>query len=118
MNMERYREKLIKKEQELLKDLKRTISLGSQPSEPGGLDSADESVYSQQKELLFAQADIDTQLLTEVRGALARIEKGSYGKCLADGEMIAKARLDVVPWATYCIEHQSYLDERAESRAA
>ena len=105
-----YREKLLLKERELLGDLKRTgISCREQP-EKGGLDTADESVFLQHKEIVFAEAQRHTELLSQVRGALERISEGTYGRCLADGEMIPKARLEAVPWTLYCVRHQEMLD--------
>jgi len=115
MNMEIYRRRLLEKEKELLSSLKTVIR--EQPS-LDGLDEADVSIYSQQKELTFFQANNNSQLLAEVREALKRIDEGTYGQCLADGEMISKARLDAIPWATYCVKHQSMLDDEALPLAA
>ena len=105
-----YREKLLVKERELLSDLQRTgISCREQP-EQGGLDTADESIFLQHKEIAFAQAERHTDLLSQVREALERISEGTYGRCLMDGEMIPKARLEAVPWTLYCVRHQEMLD--------
>ena len=40
----------------------------------------------------------------DVRAALARIEAGTFGKCEDCGEMIAKVRLDAIPYTAYCID--------------
>ena len=115
MDVEKYRQKLVAKEKELLRLLDRSVR--EQPS-PGGLDSADVSVYSQQKEFLFAQADSNTQLLIQVRGALKRIAEGTYGECLEDGEPIPTVRLDALPWAQYCVKHQEMIDNLSPTVAA
>ena len=115
MDVEKYRQKLTTKEKELLHLLDRSVR--EQPS-PGGLDSADESVYSQQKEFLFAQADSNTQLLIQVREALRRIDEGAYGECMEDGQPIPAARLDALPWARYCVKHQEILDNLSPTVAA
>jgi RNA polymerase-binding transcription factor DksA len=42
-------------------------------------------------------------LISEARGALRRIEHGTYGKCEACGKPIAEARLVAIPYARYCV---------------
>ncbi|MFT3797958.1 TraR/DksA family transcriptional regulator [Microbacterium sp.] len=39
----------------------------------------------------------------EVAAALARVDAGTYGTCIACGEPIAPARLEVRPMATMCV---------------
>ena len=41
--------------------------------------------------------------MAEIDAALARVEAGTYGVCEACGKAIAKARLEVVPEATLCV---------------
>jgi RNA polymerase-binding protein DksA len=43
--------------------------------------------------------------------ALARIEEGSFGRCLADGKQIPRKRLLARPWAKYCIDHAKELHD-------
>ncbi len=118
MNHEKYRQQLIAKERELTDLLSRTVIAVRERPNSGGLDAGDQSVQSQQKEFVAAQADFNTQLLAEVQAALKRIRTGSFGRCLEDGEMIAKARLDAVPWATYCLHHQCMIDGQSVASAA
>lgn len=42
-------------------------------------------------------------LVDEARAALRRIEAGTFGKCEACGKAIAKARLEAMPYARYCV---------------
>lgn len=51
-------------------------------------------------------------LLTEVRGALERIEDGTYGKCVACGQPIAEKRLEAIPWAERCLKDEEELEEQ------
>jgi RNA polymerase-binding transcription factor DksA len=51
-----------------------------------------------------------------VRAALRRIEDGTYGRCVVDGEPIGEKRLEAVPWTPYCLQHQAELEERARIR--
>jgi DnaK suppressor protein len=110
MKFERYRRKLLAKEQELLTGLKRTGTGGREKPDSAALDQGDQSVFSEHKESLFAQAHRDTQLLNEIRRALERIEDGSYGRCVEDGQVIEPARIEAIPWASYCLKHQAERD--------
>src|SRR4051794_20200038 len=43
--------------------------------------------------------------LEEVTSALARMEKGTYGRCETGGEEISEARLEAFPATRFCIDH-------------
>jgi DnaK suppressor protein len=62
---------------------------------------------------LLASESLDKEVLLDnkeeairrlVMEALQRIDKGVYGQCLECGGKIARARLEAVPYAPYCIE--------------
>ena len=44
------------------------------------------------------------QTLDEIDAALERIDDGTYGSCEICGKPIAPERLEVLPWATDCID--------------
>ena len=41
--------------------------------------------------------------VAEIDQALERIDSGSYGRCVACGELIPAERLQAVPWAALCV---------------
>lgn len=51
-------------------------------------------------------------LLTEVEGALKRIEDGTYGHCVVCGKFIPEKRLEAIPWAARCVKDQEELEQR------
>jgi DnaK suppressor protein len=110
VDLEHYRQKLILKEQELLRDLANTESEALQATAPDVQDEMDMVVRSEEKDALMDHHSRGYELLRQVRDALQRIEDGSYGKCLACGRPIDPKRLEAVPWAAYDIQHQ----DRAE----
>ena len=116
MRTEKYRKMLLAKEQDLLAALQRAGESGRDQPELGIGDSGDDSVISEVKESLFGQADRDKKLLSEVQAALLRIKAGHYGRCLDDGEMIDAARLEAVPWTSYCLKHQQIHSDEAEGK--
>lgn len=56
----------------------------------------------------------EESLVREIDEALSRVEKKTYGVCLATHKKISKARLRAKPWAKFCIE---YARAREEGRA-
>lgn len=45
--------------------------------------------------------------LADVDRALGRLDQGTYGRCDACGEPIADERLEVLPAARFCVQHQA-----------
>jgi DnaK suppressor protein len=73
-------------------------------------DALDEVQLAGERELAIRNLDRESNLLRNVRGALARIADGSYGVCLHCEEDIKPKRLDAVPWTKYCIKCQEAAD--------
>ncbi|MGC1185094.1 MAG: TraR/DksA C4-type zinc finger protein [Candidatus Dormiibacterota bacterium] len=49
------------------------------------------------------------KLEEEVKAALAKLDLGTYGICDGCGQPVPEGRLEVLPWATRCVECQSHL---------
>jgi DnaK suppressor protein len=73
-------------------------------------DALDEVQLAGERELAIRNLDRESNLLRNVRSALARIAEGSYGVCLHCEEDISPKRLNAVPWASYCIKCQEAAD--------
>jgi DnaK suppressor protein len=80
-------------------------------------DALDEVQLAGERELAIRNLDRETNLLRQVRLALARMNDGSYGTCMHCEEDIKPKRLEAVPWAAYCITCQEAAD-RHEFEAA
>ena len=73
-------------------------------------DALDEVQLAGERELAIRNLDRESNLLRNVKGALARVADGSYGICLHCEEEIKPKRLDAVPWTKYCIRCQEASD--------
>jgi DnaK suppressor protein len=80
-------------------------------------DALDEVQHASERELAIRNLDRETQLLRQVRGALRRMNEGSYGVCLHCDEDILPKRLSAVPWAAYCINCQELVDSHQVSES-
>ena len=61
-------------------------------------------VAAEQGETRRLVASLSDQL-RDVERALAKIERGDYGKCETCGKDIAEPRLEAMPAARFCIDH-------------
>lgn len=77
-------------------------------------DALDEVQHASERELAIRNLDRESNLLRNVRGALRRIEDGSFGTCLHCEEEISPKRLNAVPWAAYCIHCQEQADKNRD----
>jgi DnaK suppressor protein len=73
-------------------------------------DALDEVQLAGERELAIRNLDRESNLLRQVRGALARIADGSFGTCMHCEEDISIKRLNAVPQTAYCISCQEAAD--------
>jgi RNA polymerase-binding transcription factor len=96
-------------------ELKRSIGKRDDIAIEKAPDAIDEVQLACEREFAIRTLDRESQLLRQVRAALARVEDGSYGVCQRCEEVIGSRRLDALPWAAYCVRCQETVDrERAE----
>jgi len=57
-----------------------------------------------EREKTFLFASREGRFLNYLEDALARIEKGDYGRCVTCGKLIEKERLEAVPHASQCLQ--------------
>ena len=68
------------------------------------LDMADIGTDNYEQEFTLGLIETEQANLQEIDEALARIDKKSFGKCVACAKPIPLARLKIKPHAMYCIE--------------
>ena len=72
--------------------------------EPVEKDFAEQVVQRENEDVLNALGEEARQTVTLINNALQRIESGDFGYCLSCGEAIAEERLNIVPYAEYCVK--------------
>jgi len=104
----KFREVLSEKQEELSEIVHRKKEEQEfQQEEPEIGDEADIATRSVEKELLFDITDSEKQNLDGIEAALRKIEKGAFGRCESCQKTIPRLRLEVMPWARYCISCQA-----------
>ena len=56
------------------------------------------------REIDYTLGDNAEQVISEIDGALKRIDDGTYGTCTNCADEIPQARLEANPWASLCID--------------
>jgi len=106
--IQKFRDILTEKQEELSEIVHRKKEEQEfQQEEPEIGDEADIATRSVEKELLFDITDSEKQNLDGIEAALRKIEKGGFGRCESCQRTIPRLRLEVMPWARYCIQCQS-----------
>ena len=105
-DLERLYEKLLEQRKEALGQLAQDLQEGRglQDTEPE--DFPGHATVEATRDQLFALSEAERNQVREIEDALHRFRNGSYGLCDVDEEPIPVPRLDAVPWARYCVEHE------------
>lgn len=104
--LEKYRKILDAKKTELSGGLRNREDIAIEKTP----DALDEVQLAGERELAIRNLDRETNLLRQVRLALARMNDGSYGTCMHCEEDIKPKRLEALPWAAFCITCQEAAD--------
>lgn len=107
-----FKQILLDKRRELVEDMvnlegdaKRSGGEGGSLSGTMPIHMADLGTDTWEQEFTLNLIEKERGIVREIDEALDRIEKKTYGTCLATGRPISKARLRVKPWAKFCIEY-------------
>src|ERR1700726_4916170 len=98
-DLNKYKEALETKQAELAQVLRNRDGITIEKSP----DALDEVQNAAERELAIRNLDRESQLLRSVRGALRRIDEGTFSVCLHCEEDISPKRLVAVPWTPFCI---------------
>ncbi len=104
-----YRSLLLEKRTDLVGDLNGLAESALRGQDRSNLSNmplhmADAGSDNYDQELALGLMESERELLNDIDDALDRIENKTYGICIATGEPINKARLEIKPWAKFCIE--------------
>jgi DnaK suppressor protein len=101
-DLQRYREILEKKRDELLN----AAPARTPATEPGSKsgDWIDQSSQESDLHVRLALKQTDSKLLRAIEEAIHRLDHGTYGICMDCENEIPLPRLDAVPWTRVCVE--------------
>ena len=109
--MQHFKQRLLAKERELQAEIARFESEARDAGEAEVRDSGDAATASQNSSEALQEGTVLSQILVQVQDALRRIERGTFGKCVACDRQIEPARLEAIPWTPYCLADQEKQDQ-------
>ncbi len=117
---EYHREMIVKKREEVLKELNRElnerVNQSSELRSALGSDLGDLSTLSLDSDLSASLATRYSNMLKQFDEALEKVEEGTYGICEECGEKIDGRRLEIVPSTLYCAPCQERMEKENSGR--
>ena len=98
-----------------IEERRKQIGIAEDGMRDSELADYDQHPADQASETLEQEIDQTTLAVLEgeakdVATAQQRLEEGTYGQCIVDGEEIPAARLEAIPEAIRCVRHQEIYD--------
>jgi len=114
--IEYYRTLLNHKQQQLTAAYHTSKGDSRSDLDDGTEDYIDYAVHSYAREFLLSLTEMDRKQLFLVEEALERLDRGQFGYCQQCHAAVHPKRLEVAPWARYCVpcqelEEQGLLEE-------
>ena len=111
------RQVLVKRRDALRKALAGDLSLLKELNERSG-DVVDAALDSVQDEISSQLAEVESRELARIEYALESMRNGHYGICEGCTSTIPMARLNALPYATYCINCQREAERQGAASPA
>ena len=123
-DFQEFEQRLQTERQKILKEmgyLENTVFKVNQRDSSGDLSGyafhmADAGTDAMEREKAFLFASTEGRLLLEINEALRRIYRNEYGQCENCGQLIARARLEAMPYVRLCVSCKE--KEEREARGA
>ena len=112
------RQILIKRRDALRNALAGDLSLLKELRAQTSGDMVDAALDSVQDEISSQLAEVESRELIRIEYALERMREGQFGVCEGCGTNIPMARLNALPYATYCIACQREAERQGTSAAS
>jgi DnaK suppressor protein len=109
---EYFRQKLLKLKAELITQLNERYNESLSFGNDGAQDSGDEAYNIYSRNLVLGKVETDALKLQLVQQALMRITNGGYGVCQECEDEIDERRLEIVPFARFCLTCKSELEKK------
>ena len=112
------RQILVMRRDALRKALAGDLSLLKELRAQSSGDVVDAALDSVQDEISSQLAEVESRELARIEYALERMREGQFGVCEGCGTNIPMARLNALPYATYCITCQREAERQGANSAA
>jgi DnaK suppressor protein len=109
-----YQSKLNEIRSTLLGDVAKNFKNSQSESKEPVADITDDATRNYTNQLMMNLGEQDWEKLKQVDEALDKIKDGSYGTCSTCEQPIPEARLEVQPFAKFCVECLSKMENETQ----
>ena len=113
-DLEKIKQDLLRLRREIIESSRRAHAESLALGNDGVADIGDMSANSYSQDVLMSLSQAQLGRIRDVDAALARIEQGAYGICVACEDEIAPRRLEVRPFSRYCIDCKEEFEKFGE----
>ena len=75
-------------------------------------DINDDASRSYSRQVILELGEREREQIKDVDEALERIENGEYGSCIECGEDILEKRLELIPYAKWCVDCKEKMEAK------
>ena len=111
LDLRRFRRRLLERQAELLQAYISTKVDSRSREIDGTEDYIDYAVSSYDREFLLSLTELEQNQLSLVEAAIKRLDAREFGLCTQCERPIPTKRLEVQPWARYCLRCQELADQ-------
>lgn len=101
---------LLKKKEKIVKEIAELLGYqlndDLQAKIDSALDAGDQSILNLEQGIDISLLEMKNRTRKDIDNALQRLEEGTYGKCTDCEEEISEGRLEVLPFANFCVKCQ------------
>ncbi|MDH5510971.1 MAG: TraR/DksA family transcriptional regulator [Nitrospinota bacterium] len=109
--LEMYRGMLLEYRKRLTGDFEKALDSANEEFGMEVPDMNDEATRTMSRRLLMSIGDKSLDTLRQIEEALERIDDGEYGVCAECEALIPEGRLELVPFAIFCVRCQEQLEK-------
>ncbi|MFQ6111073.1 MAG: TraR/DksA family transcriptional regulator [Nitrospinota bacterium] len=108
----KFREKLLVIRQEILGDVEVSKQRSQEMGDDGTQDIADMAANTYSRQMIMDLGEKERERLRLVDKALQKLDNGDYGICEECGHPIPEKRLEIMPYARFCVGCLAQIEKR------
>lgn len=108
---EKFRGILLSMRGRIAEDFERAVQAGAEEFGGDVPDINDDATRAVNRTVMMEIGGKSHEALVEIDDALNRIDGGSYGECMECGEEIPEKRLELLPFAQFCVNCKERLEK-------
>jgi len=114
--LEKFRGMLADMRGRIAQDFERAVSAGAEEFGADVPDVNDDATRAINRTVMMEIGGKSHETLVQIDEALTRISAGDYGECMECGEEIPEKRLELLPFAQFCVKCKERLEKEGPEK--